>query len=349
MSARIPDARLTSHQMRCSGAFWLIARRLARRRCRRSIPLPARPSRQRRCRARSGRHDRRARAARPAVRSAGRSSRASRPRAPSLRGPWRRQARSRQADHCSGRAGGARSDLTIPPDPDIEAGGRDPAAGDTDRADRPACERMLDLHLVGRELCAHAADRDIAATVHNEPGEPPEPVGDGVSAQSLPGSPRIEHDARGPPDDSGDVVDLDLAPPRRRVGLRRHAWWGRGECVDDGCRLHPVERGVVAGALERRHEGWVKQPGAPLCGPQSGRHGRRSSADAGTSRRGSRLSAESSLSGTNRDRRCAKSSTNAFSRSAAASGSGALGAIAPRSGTGCRFPSNGTCSRVRQA
>ena len=71
-----------------------------------------------------------------------------------------------------------------------------PPRADPDRADRPARERVLDLDLVRIKLRADAADRDIAAAIDDEPGEPSEAVGDGVSAQSLPRPASIEHHAR---------------------------------------------------------------------------------------------------------------------------------------------------------
>ena len=122
-----------------------------------------------------------------------------------------------------------------------------------------ARERVLDLDLVRLKLRADAADRDVAAAVDDEPGEASEPVGDGVSAQSLARPAGVEHHAGWAPDDPGRVVDLDLTPARVRIRSGGRPRWCAGERLGERGRLGSVERGAVAGALERPHERRVKQ------------------------------------------------------------------------------------------
>ena len=68
----------------------------------------------------------------------------------------------------------------------------DAARGDLHCADRLAGEGMLDLDLVGLELSADAADREVAPAVNDEARVGGQPVGHGVGTETLAGTAGIE-------------------------------------------------------------------------------------------------------------------------------------------------------------
>ena len=118
-----------------------------------------------------------------------------------------------------------------------------PPRAQLDRADRRSRERMLDLDLVGLELRADAADRDVAAAVDDEPRVAAEPVRDRVGAQPLAGARRCR--ASRPsgrmitPASSSTSISRQREPGSGRAGRRV----GRaGERLEQRRRLGTVER-----------------------------------------------------------------------------------------------------------
>src|SRR4030088_808683 len=71
------------------------------------------------------------------------------------------------------------------PDPRPEAPGRDSAVTDSQRADRPTRDRVLDLDVVGPCASVWAADPDIAGAVDGEAGVAAETLGDSVRSEAL--------------------------------------------------------------------------------------------------------------------------------------------------------------------
>ena len=232
-----------------------------------------RSPRPRRRRGRSARRARRARAGRRAARAAAPSWRASPPPGRSGRALSRRPALSTPGRPVAGSSRWcAKRPSRVPPDAHVQARGRDAAGGDSQRADRLAGEGVLDLDLIGLELRADAADREVPAAVDHEARVAGEPVRDCVRAQPLAGAAGVDRDARrsshGAARDRRRISAASSCSGCGRAGPARRR---RGERLLERCRRAAVERGRVAGALERARERRVDQPIAALARPRSRR------------------------------------------------------------------------------
>src|ERR1700716_1382151 len=78
------------------------------------------------------------------------------------------------------------------PDPRSEARGGDSAVTDSQRADRPTRDRVLDLDVVGPCAGVWPADPDIAGAVDGKARIPPETLGESVSSEALAGAAGVE-------------------------------------------------------------------------------------------------------------------------------------------------------------
>ena len=108
--------------------------------------------------------------------------------------------------------------VRVAPDADVEPRGRDAAAPTRTRADRLAGQRVLDLDLVGLELGADAADREVAAAVDDEARVAAQAVRDRVGAQPLAGAAGVDAHARRARDTTPAASSTAIcAPARRRV------------------------------------------------------------------------------------------------------------------------------------
>ncbi len=164
--------------------------------------------------------------------------------------------------------------IPVAPDPNVQSGGRDTAAGYPDAADRPSGQRMLDIDLIRFQLRADAADRDVTAAVDDEPRVPAQSVSDGVSAQALAGAAGIEYHAQRAGDNGCVVVDRHLPPARMWVRPCRPALGGGVERLLQRCRRRAVERTGIAGPHQSGNECRFHESVAALSRPDPGTHSR---------------------------------------------------------------------------
>ena len=157
-----------------------------------------------------------------------------------------------------------------PPDADVQAGRRDAAASDLDRADRVQRQGMLDIDLVRLELRADPTDGDVASAVDDEPGVAREPERDRVGTQPLARPAGVDHHPGRPGDRARLVVDYDPAPPRGRVGPSRAARRRLRQRLLQRGRLDSVERVVVPDALEGSYQRRVDESAAAARRPEPG-------------------------------------------------------------------------------
>ena len=100
----------------------------------------------------------------------------------------------------------------------FKPGGRHAAGGDSQRADRLPGERVLDLDLVGLQLRADAADREVPAAVDHEARVAARAGARRVGAQPLAGAAGVELTPAGRR--TVPLAIVDRYPPPELLGVR---------------------------------------------------------------------------------------------------------------------------------
>ena len=109
-----------------------------------------------------------------------------------------------------------------PPDPDVDARGRDRPAVECDRVAVLLGQRVLDEDLDRRSATsASPPTRRSPPQSTTKLGIAREPLGEQVGRQPLADAAGVEAQSRRAPDDPERLVDLDLPPAGPRVGVRR--------------------------------------------------------------------------------------------------------------------------------